>query len=89
MRAAAASGSLAAEAFLPRGSSSGGERSLARLLALVWEGGLQGVLATVSSSPWAGRLLSLLSWAPSSSLYPHLKLSPQELLQVRPELRHQ
>ena len=82
-RTAASKGSLAAAAFLPRSSEGReGGAGLAKLLALWWEEGVEGVLG-LSTSPLCRRLLSLwrLSWSLSSSLYPHLRLSAPEMIE--------
>jgi len=81
IRPAATRGSLAAAAFLPR-SKEAGEGWLAGLLAAWWEEGVEGVLAA-SSSPLCLQLLGLwrMSWSPSSYLYPHLCLSPRQMVE--------
>ena len=79
--AAATKSSIAAEAFLPR-SKAEGEGWLQSLLASWWEGGVEGVLRS-SESPLCVKLLKLwrLSWSLYPSLYPHLRLSNQQLVQ--------
>jgi len=79
--AAATKSSITAEAFLPR-SKAEGEGWLQTLLASWWEGGVEGLLQA-SESPLCLKLLKLwrLSWSLYPSLYPHLRLSNQQLIQ--------
>ena len=79
--AVATKSSMVAEAFLPRAKSEG-ESWLQSLLASWWEGGVEGLLQT-SESPICLKLLKLwrLSWSFYPSLYPHLRLTNQQLIQ--------
>ena len=79
--AVATKSSMVAEAFLPRAKSEG-ESWLQSLLASWWEGGVEGLLQT-SESPLCLQLLKLwrLSWSFYPSLYPHLRLTNQQLIQ--------
>ena len=79
--AVATKSSMVAEAFLPRAKSEG-ESWLQSLLASWWEGGVEGLLQN-SESPICLKLLKLwrLSWSFYPSLYPHLRLTNQQLIQ--------
>jgi len=80
IRPAAAKGDLAKAAFLP--VPGGGEgASNKSVLAVLWEDGVEGLLS-LSSSTFARSLLAMwrLSWSLQSSLYPHLRLSAQDLV---------
>ena len=81
MRPAATKSSIAAEAFLPRAKAEG-EGWLQSLLSSWWEGGVEGVLQA-SESTLCVKLLKIwrLSWSLYPSLYPHLRLSNQQLIQ--------
>lgn len=71
-----------ASLFLTRAEAPGPEvGSVTSLLSLLLQGGLEGVLNNVSSA--VGRGLAnfwQLVWSFRSSIYPHLKLSPAELV---------
>lgn len=81
IRPATSKGSLAASAFLPRASEVDSKSGLAKMISMWWEEGVEGLLS-MSNSNISRRLLALwrFSWSFSSSLYPHLRLSNEEML---------
>jgi len=81
IRPAAGKRDLAAAAFLPKKEDS--EKVNRNFWASLWEDGVEGLLSK-SSSTLARSILAMwrLSWSLQSTLYPHLKLTSQDLIDV-------